>query len=253
MHERMDTTSPPPAAPSIAVLGGPALAIAVAGVLTPARTWLGPPNVALVLVVVVVAVASVAPRGAAIVTSVAAALAFNFFHTRPYYTLRIAARVDVLSVVLLVVVGLAVGALAELLRRSRMEAAARRADLADWSRLAGLAARGDHTSLVESSLDVLRRELRLRECRYERDGGAALPVLERDGTVETTTLRWTAEGFALPDDGVTVDVVRGSERLGRLVLVPSPGVGVPSERRRMAVAIADVLATAGVAPTGAGR
>jgi len=98
-------------------------AIFVAGLLVPIRDWLGASNVALVLAIVVVVAAIVGGRLAGAATSVAAALAFDFFHTRPYYTLRIDKREDVIAAVLLLVLGIIVGQLGVLRAGSRREAA----------------------------------------------------------------------------------------------------------------------------------
>src|SRR5262245_12506281 len=100
---------------------GVASAIAIAGLLVPIRDWMGASNVALVLVIVVVAAAILGGRMAGALTSVAAALSFDYFHTQPYYNLRISDREDVIAAVLLLVVGLAVGELAALRAGSRRE------------------------------------------------------------------------------------------------------------------------------------
>ena len=70
----------------------------------------------------IVAAASFGGRAAGVTTSVVAALAFNFFHTQPYYSLRISDRFDIITTVLLVVVGLAVGEIAVLSHRHEVVA-----------------------------------------------------------------------------------------------------------------------------------
>ncbi len=231
---------------SLALLIGPMAAIGTAGVLTPARSWFGASNIAMILVVVVVAVAALSDRRAAAVTSVAAALAFNFFHTKPYYTLRVSDRVDLTTVVLLLVVGLIVGELTVLRRRQADEAKARAADLRDLDDITELAARGDVERLLAGATATVRRELHLQDCRYEPIGSdsGSFVTMARNGSVDAVALRWNPDGFELPEDGVEIPVVRGDTRLGRLVLIPTAGVGVPLERRRLAVAVADVLAVA---------
>ena len=91
---------------------GAILAVAVGGVLAPARDWLGATNVALCLAVVVVGAAIFGGRLAGGATSIAAAVSFDFFHTKPYYDLRIDKREDVIAAFLLLVMGVAVGQLA---------------------------------------------------------------------------------------------------------------------------------------------
>ena len=62
---------------------GALTAITVAGLIVPLRSTIDNTNVALVLVLVIVAAASFGGRAAGVTTSVVAALAFNFFHTQP--------------------------------------------------------------------------------------------------------------------------------------------------------------------------
>lgn len=91
--------------------GFAALAIGVAAALVPLRDELGSANAALLLVMIVVAAAAVTGRVGGVVTGVVASLAFNFFYTKPYLTLRIHSGRDVVTTVLIVVLGLAVGEL----------------------------------------------------------------------------------------------------------------------------------------------
>ena len=99
--------------------------IAVSGLLVAVRDTIGNTNVALMLVVFVVAAAVVGGRLAGVTAAVIAALSFNFFHTEPYLTLRVKEGEDIVTVVLLVVVGLAVGELALLSQRRRTEVSSR--------------------------------------------------------------------------------------------------------------------------------
>ena len=65
----------------------------------------------------VVAVATLGQRLATVVGAVSAAVWFDFFQTRPYYSFTINAHDDVVTAVLLLVVGVAVGELAIRTRR----------------------------------------------------------------------------------------------------------------------------------------
>lgn len=90
---------------SIALATGPIAAIFIAGVASGVRSQVGSTNVALVLTCVVVA-ASMAGRAPGVVTALAAALSYNFFHTAPYKSLRMNDAKDVVTVLLLVAIGL---------------------------------------------------------------------------------------------------------------------------------------------------
>ena len=129
-----------------AAAAGAIAAIVVAGLLVPVRDTFGNTNMALVLVVVIVAAAALGGRFVGAVTSVAAALAFNFFHTQPYRTLSVDNREDITTVVLLLVVGLIVGELANLhSRRAR-----RRPDPSGRRPLAGAGGRPGRRRPVRS-------------------------------------------------------------------------------------------------------
>ena len=226
-----------------ALLLGPLTALAVAGSLVPLRSWFGAANVALVLVVVVVATAAVSDRRAGAVTAVVSALAYNFFHTRPYGTLRVTDRVDLITVVLVLLVGLTAGELAVLRRRAASTAEQGAADRAAWRALVAAAA-DEPGALVERTTALVRAELALAECTYEEAGAETGPLLllERNGHVDVRHLRYAEGAFELPAEGVQVPVVASGRRLGRLVLHPTPGTPLSLTRRRDAVAAADLLA-----------
>ena len=86
-------------------LGGFGVSLLIAGVLEGPRATIGSTNVALFLAVVVVAAGVLGRRAGGWITALGAALSFNFFHTRPVHTLRIASGRDVITVVLLAALG----------------------------------------------------------------------------------------------------------------------------------------------------
>lgn len=92
---------------------GAVAAVAVASILVPLRSAVGPASVALALVLVVVAAAAAGGRIAAAATSAVAALAFNFGHAEPLYSFHLRNTADVVTSVLMVLVGVGVGVVAE--------------------------------------------------------------------------------------------------------------------------------------------
>jgi hypothetical protein len=225
---------------------GACLAIAVAGLLVSIRDWLGASNVALVLVVIIVGAATFGGRLAGAVTSIAAALAFDFFHTQPFYTLRIDDREEIIAAVLLLVVGLIVGELAGLRAASRREVVMHARGASRLEDVASVVAAGAD---LDEVWPVVRRalveQLELAECRFDpAPTPAPMIVLERNGQIASRELRWERGGFALPAEGVAVPVLNRGRALGRLVLVPQPGTGTSRPQRRVAVALADQLAVA---------
>jgi len=216
--------------------------IVVAAALIPLRDDLVSTNIALLLVVVVVAVAATGHRVAAAVAALFAAGAFNFFHTEPYYSLRINSSDDVETAVLLLVVGLAVGELAVRGRRARAAAAVGRRDLASLQGLGALVATGEDADYVllaaESELTHL---LGLVDCRFEaaRQDDKVLPVIFRDGSVLWGPTTWETDRWGLPSDGATIPVWSRGVRLGRFVLRAPLAVPYTAYQLSQAVALVD--------------
>jgi len=231
---------------------GAGTAIAVAGLLVSIRDWLGPSNVALVLVIVIVGAATVGGRVAGVTTSIAAALAFDYFQTEPYYNLRISDREDIVTAVLLLIVGLAVGELALRRAASQREVQMHAKGASRLEEVAAVVAAGaDLDEVWPVVRHALTDQLDLTECRFEPYAPAsALITIERDGQLSSHQLTWVpGGGFALPPEGVAVPVVHQGHALGRLVLVPQRGHGTTKPQRRVAVALADQLAVAATRTT----
>jgi len=196
--------------------------------------------------VVIAAASAAGGRGAGALTSVLAALSFNFFHTEPYYTLRIADRENVIAMVLLLIVGLIVGELSALQSRSHREANLAVAGARRLEQVAAMVAgERDLDSIWPVVRDALIGQLRLAACRFEPaplPANPDLPRILRDGRLPATEHLFTDDGFELPPGGVEVLVESGPSLLGRLVLVPTPGAGANRAERRVVVALADQLA-----------
>ena len=212
----------------------------------PFRDWLGSSNVALILAIVVAVAATFGGRLAGVLTSVAAALAFDFFHTRPYLNLRIDRRVDIIAGFLLLVLGLVVGELAALRQTSGDEAQLHRGAPPTsrmWRRSSPPAqtpARCGPSSSAHSSSSWTSPAAASSLHRST----ATSPISTRTGRVDTELLHYESGGFTLPAEGVEVPVSHGGHVLGRLVLVPQPHRGTTRPQRRVAVAIADQFAVA---------
>jgi K+-sensing histidine kinase KdpD len=82
--------------------------------LVPLREFLGPANVAIILLLGVQVVAMIGGRAGGIMGAVVAALSFDFFFTEPYLQLVIDDRYDVITAVLLLLAGLATSELSTL-------------------------------------------------------------------------------------------------------------------------------------------
>ncbi len=239
-----DAQPPPetPSPPGLAASIGAFTALVVAMVLVPVREEFGGANVAIVLVIIIIAAAA-GGRLAGGVTGLVAAMAFNFLHTEPYLSLRIHAGRDVFTVALLVVVGLIVGQLAQVYGGTRKRSEQRLADGEVLERAARLLAEDAPAPEVWEAVRAgLIDVLHLADCRFESGPEAGRVHIGKSGRILANQLEFAGDGFALPPEGAELAVVFAGERIGGILLVPRPHEGSPREDRRMAVALADLLA-----------
>lgn len=182
-----------------AAVAGPCAAVGVAGALVAARDLLGVANVAIVMVIVVLMAAAVGGRWAGLLTAGVGALAFNFFHTQPFLSFAVAAREDLISVVLLALVGGVVG-----------EAGHRAAELSRQHRRA---------AAIQQSFDVLLGSV-ARRASIEDVWVDMWLVLRRAGYSRAVFLRADAvmSGESLPSEPTTfvVPVMSGGTMVGRV-------------------------------------
>jgi K+-sensing histidine kinase KdpD len=226
-----------------------ALPVAVAAALIPARDHTDNTNIALVMVVIVVVIAMFGRRFAAAVAAISSAAWFDFFHTQPHYKFTIQARGDVVTAVLLLLVGLVVGELAVRSRRHEAVATRRADELTRVHAVAELVASGEPLEYVIMAVaDELRELLTLRDIRFDMSARdpeeRPLPKVQRDGEVVVGPLRWGTDSMGLPGRTVELEVDGGGRRWGRYLLEPTPGLPVPFVRRIVAVAMADLVGAA---------
>jgi hypothetical protein len=226
---------------------GSLAAIGIACVLVSVRGTIDNTNIALVMVVVVVAAAAAGGRASGAVTAVVATMAFDFFHTKPYLSLNIESADDLETTLLLLVIGLLVGQLALVGWRRRADATEGRGEVERLYRVAEQAAGGDATEdLIVAVRAELSDLLSLADCTYQPGPTAPeLPALSPRGWVDVGPVhRSTDEGPLLPESGFAIPMRSRGLVVGHMVCVPLAGSGVPFERRRVAVALADCLAMA---------
>jgi Domain of unknown function (DUF4118) len=236
------SSGPPPSVVTTParLLAAVAIPIAAVVVLIPLRSGVSAANLALVLVLVVLGIAVMGGRSAGLVAGVVTALSFDYFLTAPYGSFSIHRRDDVVTTVLLAVVGVLGGELVERARRSTADARARRAELDRFHRRAELAAGGERPSrLIARTGEELTSLLALNDISYERGPAPAdMAVLTHWGA--TVPARAGPETVAFP--------VRAHGRdLGHFRLVfarPTAGMAVSADTRHAAVAMADQLGVA---------
>jgi hypothetical protein len=217
--------------------------IAVAAALIPWRTSLDTADNALVLVVVIVAVASTGRRVAALLSAGVAALSFDFFLTRPYYSFRITRHQDLITELLLLVVGVAVGELAARGRIHRREAADSQETVALLHSVTELVATGQEPQdVIRAARTELGELLALRDSSFtRRDPGAAMARITPRGELTVAGRTWATEDLGLPTSRVDLPVRAQGWLLGHFLLTPTRGQPVTREHLLAAVAIADLV------------
>ena len=231
--------------------------LAAAAILLPFRSSWPNTNVALLLVVVVVAVAALGNRVAGAIAAIGAAVWFDFFFTLPYERFTIRSSADITTFVLLLVVGIAVSQLAAYARRLKVVA------ITDAGYLAQIHLAASLTQTAKSPDDVvdlvrgqLIAVLDLQECRFEC--GSLLghpPRLEADGTVLAARGRWDVEQAGLPAEEIELRVFGGGQYHGRFMMRPQPGSRPSLQARLVAVTLADQVgrSLAARVPAASGR
>jgi K+-sensing histidine kinase KdpD len=224
-----------------AIAAALAAPLVVVAVLLPFRASWSNTNVALLLVVAVVAVAALGNRVAGALAAVSAAAWFDFFFTRPFERFAIAKPADVTTAVLLLLVGLAVSQLAARARRLQVIAitdAGYLAQIHDTAELTQTARSPD--AVVDHVKQQLTGLLDLQACRFEY--GSLLghpPRLEPDGTVMAGQRRWNVELAGLPEDEIELRTFGNGQFYGRFMLQPKPGSRPSLQARLVAVTLAD--------------
>jgi hypothetical protein len=170
-------------------------------------------------------------------------MSFDFFLTRPYGSLKIDDADDIVTTVLLLVVGLIVGEIMVWAHRGYRQSRRGRDEIACLHRVAEQVAAGGGAHEVLASVRAeLSSLLSLRDCQFEQPPfGVPLPRLERNGSIDTPRKRFVRGEFALPAEGVEIPVLGRGRQLGRLVLLPEPDAGVSIEERVVAIALSDQL------------
>jgi hypothetical protein len=227
----------------VAIAAAVVAPVAAAAILLPWRASWANANVAMLLVVVVVAVAALGNRIAGALAAISAAVWFDFFFTMPYERFTIRKSSDATVFVMLLIVGVAVSQLAAYARRLKIVAVTDAGYLAQIHETAALAqtARGadvviDH---VKSQLIGL---LDLQDCRFEYGVLLGHPMrLDQDGTVRPGAGRWLFKPSVLqPGEEIELRTFGNGRYYGRFMLKPKPDAKLPLQARLAAVTLADL-------------
>lgn len=199
-------------------------------------------NAALVLVVVIVGVAATGHRAAGIVAALASAASFAYFLTDPAHHLGTDNTDDLMTAVLLVLVGVAVSEIAQWGRRRQLEGSRRLGHLDGMVAAARLVSRtGDPDAAVDLVGRQIAEVLRVPTCAYEP--GPPSPsgtTITEDGSLLEDGVEIDPRRSGLPTMApVTIPVVCSGEVRGAFVVFsPTRVVRPDHEQLRVAAALA---------------
>jgi K+-sensing histidine kinase KdpD len=188
---------------STAVLLGPI----VAGLLTLARPELHENHVTLMLVLAVAVVSATGLRPAGVVAAVTTALAYDYFWTEPYYSFRILDSQDILTVLLLVLVGVAIEQLSWWAGRQRATAARRLDYLTALRHAAEPISPEAHAATLEAISNSVSTVLDADGCRLVLDEPLPATVLHDDGSMTRAGRVMDVDSDGLPTDDVIASPV----------------------------------------------
>jgi hypothetical protein len=227
----------------LAIAVGLAAPLALAAILVPFRTNFANTDVALAMILLVVAVAAAGNRMAGYVAAVSAAAWFDFFLTRPYETFAINRATDIETTILLLVIGVAVTEIAVWGRRQHAAASRRAGYLEGINDAARAVATGDSPgTLIDQIAGSLAQLLSLRSCQFQYGvAGIGRPArLEHDGEVVLNGQPFDLGSADLPAGTSLELLVESGGRLqGRFLMQPAPGVRPTREQLLVAAALAD--------------
>jgi K+-sensing histidine kinase KdpD len=242
-------------------VAGFAASLLVGVALRPLRESAGLENVVVVYVIVVALAAAVGGRMVGLATSLSAALAYTWFFTTPYETLRIDSAEQVATVVLLFLAGLLASLGGRVTRRARVEAR-EEAEVLQLLTAVNLAAARTGLKADRVAVEGLRDLLDARAVRVLREGPEGelvvaqagrlehgldldhLPHLDEEGRIPSGHRRAVGGTLVLPAEGAVIDLVRRDRRVGSLVIVPAQDRPVPRTTRMAIAATAHALANA---------
>jgi hypothetical protein len=233
-------TARPTGSPKVASYASPFVAVLVAWILSlpgdPPTSGVSVSVAALSMVAITV-VAALSTPVAGVATSIAAALALNWFHTQPYRTFRISDSNDFATVALLAAIGLATSSITAFRVSARMRSIRVAEESAATHALEDLLATNQPANEVwRQSIGASANDLRNVQARLTPSLPNGLPIIGRRSTVDDdhAPIRFSQPGAAFR--------LRDGHPEGRwLVITPHPGSSWVEIDRRAVTSFADSL------------
>lgn len=226
-----------------AVAAAVALPIVFGAALIPLRSHISQ-SISLLMVLPVLVVALLAGRRLATVAALAAAAAYDVFHTQPYYRPTIDDPDDIVETVVLLAIGITTGYLAESAQRAVIAARVRREELtAVTNFIEHIGADIAGEELAEHASTSIVSLLDAHECVWMPDyKGTAGPVLQPDGSLQAALPGTLNQGGGTLPTTIEIPVGHPPTEFGRFVVKTNHRTNVSLEERRAAATIATTLA-----------
>ncbi|TCO48358.1 uncharacterized protein DUF4118 [Kribbella antiqua] len=222
--------------------------LVVCALLIPFRDNFDNANLALLLVLVVVAIAAFGVRLAGVFAAVSSAVWFDFFLTMPYNRFEIQHRDDIETTLLLVLIGVGVTEIAIWGRRQQARASRQRGYLDGVITTSqAVAAGGSTDELIDQVRAQLTAVLRIDGVKFVAgDKQTTAPRLNPDGTVTRAGQVVKVERDGLPTNTeIELPVQHAGAVRGRFLLTAAARIARPDlEQRKVAVALADQVGAA---------
>jgi len=221
---------------------GPMAAIVLGMVLTPLRELTTASNLTFAFIVLTIAVGELGGRWAAIMTALASALSLNFFLTRPYLTLAIHDRDDVIAFAGLAVCGLVAASVAAQ-RNRKLGALAPARDQLELVRhvLGQIESSGDLEKGLAQVLRLVRDNLPLKAALVRDPRGYVIASSDNAAALLPLPDEPLSQDMPLPEAGGRIALTFAGRSLGWLDVW---GNGSPADRgsRRTLGPIAQLVA-----------
>ena len=231
-------------------------------IIEPYRRTIGLENVTIIYLLIVVIAAAYGGRAAGLLAALSAALSYDFFLTTPYHQLVVDSLAQVVTVVLLFASGIVASLAGRARRRSTSQARQQTDALHLLNAIAQtvaagatgdadrIAAEGIYHLLDADSVTIKRTgptgEAVVAEVGMTDEPLAThdLPHLDPQGRLPRGFGLWHGGRPPRPSRGAAVDLVRGHDQVGELVVVMDAGRPLPPTARFTLATVAHALAAA---------
>ena len=221
----------------------------VAGLLTSGRTQLHENQVTLILVLTVACVSAAGMRPAGLVAALTTAIAYDYFWTEPYYSFAILDAQDILTVLLLVIVGAAAVEQLSWWGGRQKAVADQRLDYftALRSAAAPIPTEAPAPTLAAMS-NTVRTALDADSCQLVIDEPLPATVLHADGSITRAGRVIDVARLGLPTDDIIAIPIPCSSRSAYFAVIAASHIARPPTEQRHVAALLAHLAAEAVAP-----